>query len=125
MEYRYWRDRDNQVPCVLQALKTIESADANSAKWYRKHLEKLRKYSYLDLVKHKVIKKLKGKNPWKIHELRFFLPRKIARTFFVVARDSSIWLLHLIIKKKDQTPKKDIQIAEQRAMELNDEISYL
>ena len=113
MEYNFWVNQQGRSP-VLEDLKVVSSADANSGKAYWLQLSKVRKYSYPQMA-GKLIKKLKGENPYKIFELRFSLPRKIARTFCVIGRDSTLWLLHLVIKKKDGTKHSDIRVAEERA----------
>lgn len=124
MDYKFWKNEEGRSP-VLKELEDITLADANSGKSYWLHLNRLKKYTFEQLLRHRIIKKLKGKNLYKLFELRFYLPRKIARTFFVVGRDASIWLLHLKIKKKDETNPTDIVVAEQRAAILNQSIHYL
>jgi phage-related protein len=124
MAYKFWQNGQGRTP-VLEELEEISLKDANSGKAYWKHLHKLEKYSFQQLLRVKLIKKLKGKNPYKIFELRFQLPQKVARTFFVVGADATIWLLHLIIKKSDSTPPDAIATAEARANLLNNEIKYL
>ncbi len=124
MDYKYWEDNQGRSP-VLVMVREMEQTDARSAKSVTKHLQKLQKYPYEQLTRHKLVKKLKGKNPFKIHELRLTLPNKFARIFFIVARDTKAWLLHLIVKKSDSTPPKDIQVAEDRAGDLDRRIRYL
>ncbi|HCR52442.1 TPA: hypothetical protein DIV48_02215 [Candidatus Kaiserbacteria bacterium] len=123
MEYSFWQTRQGGTP-VLDDLQAVAQADANSGKSYWLQLSKVEKYTYQQLIR-KLLKKLKGKNPYKLFELRFALPRKIARTFCVISRDSKLWLLHLVIKKKDGTKRSDIKIAEERAKILEQTIHYL
>lgn len=124
MDYKFWENNQGRSP-VLEKIEEISRADANSGKSYWLHLEKLKKYSFDQMMRHGLIRKLKGRNPCKIFELRFSLPHKIARTFFVISRSSEAWLLHLNIKKKDTTDRSDIQISEQRATLLDEKIHYL
>ena len=124
MDYRFWENERGRSP-VLEELEKVTLADANSGKSYWLHLNRLKKYEFDQLLRHRIIKKLKGKNSNKLFELRFNLPRKVARTFFIVGRDSCLWLLHLKIKKKDKTDSSDIATSEQRAKILNQEIHYL
>lgn len=81
MEYSFWETRHGKTP-VLDDLKAITQADANSGKAYWLQLNKVEKYTYQQLM-GKLLKKLKGRNPCKLFELRFALPRKIARTFCI------------------------------------------
>ena len=123
MDYRFWENTGGRSP-VVDDLKNITLADANSGKSYWLQLNRVKKYTFQQL-RGKVLKKLKGKNPYKIFELRFALPKKIARTFCIIAKDSSLWLLHLVIKKKDKTKQSDIDVAVERAKTLEQTIHYL
>lgn len=114
MDYKYWEDGRGRSP-VLEAIHEIGQKDGRSAKSITKHLQKLQKYPYEHLTRMKLVKKLKGKNPFKLHELRLALPDKFARIFFIVCRDGRALLLHLIVKKTDDTPSKEIRTAEERA----------
>lgn len=113
MDYRCWEDNKGNSP-VLEVIHVIKSKDARSGRSIEQHLKKLKKYAYPQLTRHRIVKKLKGKNPLKIHELRMALPDKYARIFFVIQSDGIALLLHLIIKKTDDTPLKDIEVAEAR-----------
>ncbi len=124
MDYKFWENPQGRSP-VLEKIREITLADASSGKSYWLHLNRLAKYNFEEMVRHRLLKKLKGKNPYKIFELRFALPRKFARTFLIIGRDAKMWLLHLVIKKQDDTKQSDIETAEQRAEMLNQEINYL
>ncbi len=123
MEYRFWKDDQGASP-VLEEIHSIFSADPGSGKSYWLHLNRVEKYQFVQMS-GKLLKKLKGANRYKIFELRFALPRKIARTFCIIDRNSVLWLLHLVIKKSNDTKKSDIEQAERRAAELESTIHYL
>lgn len=123
MEYEFWRNEKGLSP-VLQELEKVAAADANSGRSYWLHLDKVKKYTFEQLWKAQLIKKRKGKNPYKLFELRFALPKKIARTLFVIDRQSRAWLLHLVIKKKDDVSESDVKATEARAEILNKTINY-
>lgn len=113
MLYKFWEE-NGRIP-VLFAIHELKIRDKRSGESISKHLQKLEKYPYEQLVRHRLVKKLKGKNPLKLHELRLTLPDKYARIFFTIKPGNIALLLHLIVKKTDETPTKDIQIAEARA----------
>lgn len=54
-------------------------------------------------------------------EVRSTLPNKIARLFFIMY-DSKIVLLHGIIKKSEETPKQDKDLAKKRAQNVRKSI---
>lgn len=123
MEYSFWKNSAGRSP-VIEELKSITADDEKSGKSYWLHLDRVRKYTFPQL-RGKLLKKLRGRNVCKIHELRFSLPSKIARTFCIIDRDSILWLLHLVVKKKEETKRNDIELAEQRARILDQQIHYL
>ncbi len=123
MEYSFFKNEAGRAS-VLDELKSITADDNDSGKSYWLHLDRVRKYTFLQL-RGKLLRKLQGRNPYKVHELRFSLPSKIARTFCVIDRSSVLWLLHLVIKKREETKRSDIELAEQRAKVLNQQIHYL
>lgn len=124
MEYKFWESAKGRFP-VLEELLRISSADSVSGKAYWMHLNRLEKYNFAELTRHRLLKKLKGRNPYKLFELRFSLPRKIARTFSVIDKEGRLWLLYLVVKKQDKTKQSDIETAQQRAAKVETEIHYL
>lgn len=113
MEYEFYEESPGKSPITRE----IEAQDGLTQRVILKRLEDLTKLDLFSLFKNKTIKKLKGRNPYKLHELRFNAKDKIARLFFVFCEAKAI-ILHLFIKKTNETPKREIKTAEQRAQTL-------
>ena len=49
-----------------------------------------------------------------VHELRFRDRSGIYRVIYLLLGESEIWLLHAFMKKTQQTPKQNIELAQRR-----------
>ena len=66
-------------------------------------------YPHVDIIEGK-----KYKNLW---ELRIEFASNIFRIFYFLSQNNNVVLLHGIVKKKQKTPKKDLDIALERMKE--------
>lgn len=53
-----------------------------------------------------------------VHELRFRDRSGVYRVIYYLAGSSAIYLLHAFMKKKNQTPRQNIEIAKKRLREV-------
>ena len=72
------------------------------------------KFAFPVLQKLRVIVKIKGSNPNKLHELRIKLPEGSFRLFFIMLDNENALILHITSKKK-QRIDNDIELAKKRA----------
>lgn len=53
-----------------------------------------------------------------VHELRFRDRSGAYRVIYVLAHESDVWLVHAFKKKTQKTPKRNIEVAQQRLREI-------
>jgi len=113
MEYNVemYEKEDNKIP-VLEFILNLEPK--YQAKIYREIdlLEKFGNelhYPHVDIIKGE---KYKG-----IWELRIDFSSNIFRIFYFLPRGNNVILLHGIKKKKQKTPKKELDVALERMKE--------
>lgn len=119
MELEYWEDEPSSSPIEEELYDELKH-DPKSLKRYESAEEIFKKFGYQSLRKNKKIDKLKGKNPYKIHEFRFSLENKIGRILFLVGNTGKAVLLHFFAKKQNKIPERNRLIAEKRAQQYHD-----
>ncbi|PIT93231.1 MAG: hypothetical protein COU06_01040 [Candidatus Harrisonbacteria bacterium CG10_big_fil_rev_8_21_14_0_10_38_8] len=92
--------------------------DSNSKTRIVKKLCGLKGFSYQDLMKAEFIKKLKGQNPDKAHELKISLKDKTCRLFFLIYKENTGIVVKCFVKKSNKTPQKIIRNVYQRVREI-------
>ncbi|MEK7212476.1 MAG: type II toxin-antitoxin system RelE/ParE family toxin [Patescibacteria group bacterium] len=101
-------------------LAKLKNKDEHSARALIERIKSEQKYTREELYKTQKLKKLRGKNPNNIHELRYNLRKKIAR-IFIVFWEGKGWMIRLFIKKSEETPPSEISLAHQRARDFFNE----
>jgi len=110
MQYEFWSASDGTMP-VREEMRNLKAKDAESAVILVWKLESLEAYSFGQLWRSHMVKKVRGK----LWEWRPHLKDKTCRIFFVIDHEGKMWLLEMIIKKNMKLKNKDIEVAEQRA----------
>ena len=105
MDIEFYKKGSKEVVCdFIENLKNNEDK-----RKIIKELERLRREDLKKLLRVKIVKKIEDN----LYELR---PNNI-RIFFIIFKDV-YYLLHIIIKKRDKIPRKDLNIARTRKKEI-------
>jgi len=113
MEYKIelYEKTDGKTP----VLEFILSLDAKQqAKIYRE-IDLLEKFG--NELHYPHVDTIKGKKYDNLWELRIELASNIFRVFYFLPENNKVILLHGIVKKKQKTPKKELDIALERMKE--------
>jgi phage-related protein len=110
MEYRVelYEKEDGKVP-VLEFILSLEPKQ--QAKIYRE-IDLLEKFGSELHYPH--VDTIKGKRCKDLMELRIMIASNIFRIFYFLPKGNKAILLHGIIKKKQKTPKKELDTALER-----------
>jgi phage-related protein len=113
MEYKVelYEKEDGKVP-VLEFILGLDSKQ--QAKIYRE-IDLLEKFGNELHFPH--VDSIKGKRYIDLMELRIMLATNVFRIFYFLPKSDKAVLLHGIIKKKQKTPKKELDIALERMKE--------
>ncbi len=112
MEYEFWESPTGKCP-VCEELEKLQSGNPEAYEVFMDKLERFRSYDYNLLRKSGIIDKIKGHNPYKIHELRIPLPDITCR-LYCLPGDGKLWIYHMTIKKSPKLKPKDLEIASAR-----------
>lgn len=90
-----------------EEIEDASQAHHNNLKRIMEALSQLKDLGFTLLSKKKKIRKLRGK----LHELRISMPDGIGRILFFVGPDSLAHCVRFFVKKSEQTPPKEIELA--------------
>ena len=101
---------------IVGEMADMKRADLEAYDVLFSKLERYRPYSYQDLCKSGIIEKIKvkGRNPFKMHEFRIDLPDITCR-LYCLPRQERLEIYRLVVKKSAKLKPVDLEIATTRA----------